>query len=68
VAAGARPEHYAELIARADGISVVTDAAQAEMVHLSCRKESGLERLAEPALGRVRDGGTLDRPPSVRPV
>jgi hypothetical protein len=53
------PEHYAELVADAEGTSIVTHADQADVVHLFCRRSRDLKDKAERALAYVADGGIL---------
>ncbi|NJO37265.1 MAG: DUF3052 domain-containing protein [Rhizobiales bacterium] len=55
----AAPDHYPALIADAEGVSVVTEADKAEVVHLFCRKARDLAAMAGAALSHVAKGGTL---------
>ncbi len=51
------PEHYAELVAGATEVRFLRRAADADVVHLFCRRRRDLDRNFERALARVVAGG-----------
>ncbi len=53
------PDHYAELVDGAEGVTQVKGKAPADLVHLFVRTRAELERGIAAALARVQPGGML---------
>ncbi|MEM6639831.1 MAG: DUF3052 domain-containing protein [Pseudomonadota bacterium] len=53
------PEHYAALVAGAEGVRFQKSSTQADVVHLFCRRRADLERRYARALASLVEGGML---------
>ncbi len=53
------PDGYEALVADAEGVRFMKQAAQADVVHLFCRRRADLDKSIERSLARVSDGGML---------